>query len=311
MSGSEGRASDRLGGVAAISGAGGRPGLAGNVVALVVWATVVARVFGEGQPADRAIWYAGGLVAFLAIQVLVLWWSDLPVTLLYVAFAVQAAIVLVLLSLDPDVDFLTALLALEAYQAAVLLSGRNRYVWVGLLLALIAVSLVLGLGLLDGLALAFVPMAVGLVLAMFAVASRELEAARVESEAMVADLREAQRRLEEYAGQVEELAAIEERSRVARELESSVSTTLDEALASARDVRVALGAAGAPRAAGAHHAADTPPAAAAPREEASALLERLQALTQEALAQMRRVIAELRPPASAAEGAPPPSHDVT
>lgn len=210
----EARVSGRTGGVAAISGAGGRPGRAGNVVALVVWATVAARVFVTGPPDDQVPWYVGGLLAFLAIQLLMLWRPALPAALLYVAFAVQAAVVLVLLSLNPYIDFLTALLALEAFQAAVLLSGRSRYVWVGALLGLIAVSLVLGLGLLHGLALAFVPMAVGLVLAMFAVAARELEAARAESETMVDDLMDAQRRLEAYAGQVEELAAIEDRKSV-------------------------------------------------------------------------------------------------
>ena len=233
------RESGRQGGVAAISGAGGRPGRAGAVVALVVWATVVARVVITEPPGDQVRWYAGGLLAFLAIQSLVLWRPALPISLLYVAFAVQAAVVLVLLSLNPQFDFLTALLALEAYQAAILLSGLARYVWVGVLLTLIAVSLVLGLGLLHGLALAFVPMAVGLVLAMFAVTGRDLEGARAGSERMVTDLREARDKLEVYAGQVEELAAIDERARVARELEASVSRTIGEALAAARAVRVA------------------------------------------------------------------------
>jgi signal transduction histidine kinase len=309
--------SDRPGGIAGIAGTGGRPGRLGVAVSLVVWATVVARVFSTGPPEHLVPWYAGGLLAFVAVQLLVLWRPALPVTVLYVGFGLQAAVVLVMLSFDPRVDFLTALLALEAYQAAVLFAGRTRYVWVGVLLGLIAVSLVLGLGLLEGLALAFVPMAVGLVLAMFAVASRDLEAARAASEEMVADLREAQRGLEAYAGQVEELAALEERSRVALELEESVSATLDEVLDATRTVRAASVA---PHAAAAPHEANAPHAAAAPHEasappgeanaapgEASAALERLQALTQQALAQMRRVIAELRPPSGSAAGVDRPA----
>ncbi|MEE4276689.1 MAG: histidine kinase [Thermoleophilia bacterium] len=285
----------RPGGLAGIAGGGGRPGRLGSIVALVVWATVVVRVFATDPPAHLIPWYAGGLLVFAAVQIFVLWRPALPVALLYVAFGLQAAVVLVMLAFNPNVDFLTALLALEAYQAAVLFSGRTRYVWVGLLLGLIAVALVLGLGVLEGLALAFVPMAVGLVLAMFAVASRDLEAARAASERMVADLREAHASLEAYAGQVEELAAIEERARVAQELEASVSATLDEVLAATRAVREASGAADEPSAV--PDAADAAPdlARAAP-DEASAALERLQALTQEALAQMRRIIAELRPP---------------
>lgn len=270
---------------------------AGNLVALVVWATVAVRVFVAGPPDGQVPWYVGGLLAFLAIQLLVLWRRTLSVALLYVAFAVQAAVVLVLLSLDPHIDVLTALLALEAFQAAVLLSGRARYVWVGVLLALIAVSLVLGLGLLHGLALAFVPMAVGLVFAMFAVTGRDLEAARARSERMVADLREARANLEAYAGQVGELAAIEERARVAAELEASVSRTIDKALAAARAARAAAAAPGV----GMPGEAAAAPGVGAP-PETSVALERLQGLTQEALAQMRHIVAELRPPSASTPG---------
>jgi signal transduction histidine kinase len=297
----------RPGGIAGIAGAGGRLGRLGIIVALVVWATVVARVLTTGPPAELIPWYLGGLLVFAVVQMFVLWRPALPVTILYVAFGLQAALVLVMLSFNPNVDFLTALLALEAYQAAVLFSGRTRYVWVGVLLGLIAVALVLGLGLLEGLALAFVPMAVGLVLAMFAVASRDLEAARAASEQMVADLRAAQRGLEAYAGQVEELAALEERGRVARELDASVAATLDEVLVATRAVREAAEAAA--RTAGARAAADE---ASGARDDtgdvpdaASAALERLQTLTQQALAQMRRVIAELRPPAGERAGESP------
>jgi signal transduction histidine kinase len=197
---------------------------------------------------------------------------------------------LVLLSLDPEQDILSGLLALECYQAAVSLDGRPRVVWVAVLVALIPVSLVVATGWLDGLSVSFVPMAASIVLSMFVVVGRDLEVAGAESRAMVAELREAQRGLEVYAGQVEELAVIEERSRVAQDLEASVSTTLGEVLATTRTVK---GVQDAPA-------------------EAGALLERLQALTQQALAQMRRVIAELRPPAgAAAEAGSPASPDRT
>jgi signal transduction histidine kinase len=264
----------------------GRPAALGSVAALVVWAGVLARVLVETDDSELIPWYLGGLALFLVVHVAVVRWP-LPTPLLHLAFALQAALVLVLLSLNPNHDILTALLALECYQAAVVFSGRARLVWVVGLVSLIPVSLVMGTSWLSGLSEAFVPMAGGVVLAMFAVVSRDLEDARVASRDMVAELREAQRRLEDYAGQVDELAAIEERSRVARELQISVSTTLGEALAATQAVR---------------EARDAP-------DEASALLERLQALAQQALAQMRRVIAELRPaagsPSEAASSTPP------
>jgi len=255
----------------------GRPAALGSVAALVVWAGVLARVLVETDDSELIPWYLGGLALFLVVHVAVVRWP-LPTPLLHLAFALQAALVLVLLSLNPNHDILTALLALECYQAAVVFSGRARLAWVVGLVSLMPVSLVMGTSWLSGLSEAFVPMAGGVVLAMFAVVSRDLEDARVASRDMVAELREAQRRLEDYAGQVEELAAIEERSRVALELKASVSTTLAEVGAVTRSARDARG----------------------DPDEASALLERLQALAQQALAQMRRVITELRPPSGEA-----------
>ena len=84
---------------------------------------------------------------------------------------------------------MTTLLVLECYEAAVVLAGNTRLVWVGFLVATIGCSLVLELGPIHGLALALIPMAAGIVLAMFAVVGRELEAARATSAGMVADLR--------------------------------------------------------------------------------------------------------------------------
>jgi signal transduction histidine kinase len=195
---------------------------------------------------------------------------------LHLAFALQAAVVLVLLALNPNRDFLTSLFAVQCYQAAVVFWGRMRVVWVALLVSLTGASLVLQLGLLHGLALSLVPMAAGIVLSTYAVVSRELEAARAGSERMVADLQAAQEQLHVYTGQVDELAAIEERSRLARELRDSVSGTLANVLAASAATRQSL---------------DDP-------ESAAEQLERLQALTQQALAQMREIISELRPAAS-------------
>lgn len=266
----------------------GRPALLGSLAALVVWAGVLARILVENADAGLVPWYVTGLVAFLVVHLLVLHRRWPSASLLHVAFALQAGIVLVLLALNPDNDILSGLLALECYQAAVVFSGRARLAWIAALVALIPVSLVLGTGWLTGLSEAFVPMAAGVVLAMFAVVGRELEVAEEASDAMVADLREAQRRLEDYAGQAEELAAIDERSRVARELQGSVSAMLDEVLVVTRSARPT----------------DGDPEASGPP------LERLQELTQQALAQMRGIIAELRPPpadaaAETASAAPP------
>jgi signal transduction histidine kinase len=80
--------------------------------------------------------------------------------------------------------------------------------------------------------------------------------------------------LQSYAGQVEELAAVEERNRLARELHDSVSQTIFSITLNTRAAQILL---------------ERNPAGVKPQ------LEQLQKLTQNALVQMRSLIAQLRP----------------
>ena len=259
-------------------------GRVGLVIVTVSWAAVLARALDLSSDPRLRLAYLVGMAAFLVLLVVVLVRRPRVSPALHVVLAAQVGITLVLLSLDPDHDFLTSLLVLECYEVAVVLRDSARLVWVVLLTATIGCSLVIEIGPLHGLALALIPMAAGVVLAMFAVVGQELELARATSARMVTDLEAARERLQDYAGQIDELAAIEQRGRLAGELQASVSTTLGEALTASAAARARL--ADATGGAGAGDAAEH--------------LERLEALTQQALAQMRRIIAELRPPAATA-----------
>jgi signal transduction histidine kinase len=246
---------------------------------VVVWAAVLARTLGFAEAGEWP-WCLAGFSVFLVILLLVVLLRPLPGPLTHVAMVVQVAVVLVLLAIDPDRDFVTVLFVLQCYQAAVVFPARPRTVWVVALVGLIGGSLVLELGLVRGLALGLIPMAAGVVLSTYVAASRELEDERAAAELLVAELQAAQDRLREYAGQADELAALEQRSRVASELDASVAHTLAEALAAGAAARGLLRA----------------PDLAAPVPGAPELeLERLQELTKQALAQMRRIITELRP----------------
>ena len=242
-----------------------------DVGMVVVWAAVLARTL-VAAPAAQWAWYVAGFAAFLVILVVAIA-RPLPLPLLHVAFAVQAAVVLLLLVKDPRLDYVTSLFALQCYAAAVVFPAGQRIAWVASLVALTGVSLALENGLVEGLAQALVTMAAGVVLAMFVVVTQELEDARGVSEDMVAELRAAQERLRVYAGQADELAALEQRSRVAGELGGSVAQAVASALDASAAARGLL----------------------AEPEQAVLQLERLQAQAKEALAEMRRVITELRP----------------
>jgi signal transduction histidine kinase len=91
---------------------------------------------------------------------------------------------------------------------------------------------------------------------------------------MLGELQDTHRQLQAYADQVEELAAMEERNRLARELHDSVSQTLFSIVLHTRSAQILL---------------ERDPPRIRPQ------LQRLQELTQNALAQMRGLIAQLRP----------------
>ncbi len=238
----------------------------------LVVAAQAARLFTTHVPSDQFFWYVGLIAAYLALLTLVWFRPRMPVLLLHVVFAAQCAVVLWLVLLDPDRDYMTALYVPLAYQAAAVFSGRVRWFWVGAILVLIAVPLTLELGL-RGLGLALTPMAASIALAAMAAAGRDVESARAASHRLVADLEETHGRLERYAAEVESLAAVEERNRLVRELHDSVSQAMFAILLATSSARMML---------------ETDPPGA------RAQLERLRDLTRDALARMREFITELR-----------------
>jgi len=203
----------------------------------------------------------------------------------HLALALQCLLALALLAIKPELDFLSALLVPVAFEAALQFTSRTAWCWVAGSAALTAGSLMVLLEPLRGLSLALTPIALELLLAAFVAVAREIEAARRQSETMLQELEVTHARLEAYAAQAGELAAVVERDRVARDLNDSVATTIVEILEAARVARAGLATVEGRAAAG--DATAPPPA--------TAQLAALQRQTQQALAQMRALIAELRP----------------
>jgi signal transduction histidine kinase len=193
-------------------------------------------------------------------------------------FAFQSTLVVVLLGVPPHADFVTALLVALALQAALVFAGRPLSAWVAGLALLAVVPALFVFGALRGLALTLIPAVACVVLPAFVAAYQEIEAARRESQRLLDELQAAQRRLQAYADQAEELAALETLQRAARELHSSVSQTLFSLTLNARAARLYL---------------ERDPDRLRPQ------LERLQSLSQAALAEIRGLIEHLRPPSAA------------
>jgi signal transduction histidine kinase len=194
------------------------------------------------------------------------------VRLLY--FGIQASVILYLVSIHPEYDFTALLFVLLVYQAASWYTGKMRWALVVLLVVLTPGSLMFFLGMLRGLSLGFLYVALEIVLAGFTVAFQEMESARAESQVMLAELKETNHQLELYATQVEELAAIDERNRLARELHDSISQTLFSIALTTQAAQMLL---------------KRDPG------RAKVQLEKLHELTQSALTSMRDLITQLRP----------------
>jgi signal transduction histidine kinase len=167
------------------------------------------------------------------------------------------------------------LFCLLSYQASLFFTGRTRWTWVVSLVVLTGGSLVYHLGFLPGLALALTTMAIEIVIPAYLMVNHDREAARVESQLLLGELQDTHQRLQSYAGQVEELAAMQERNHLARELHDTVSQLIFSISLTARSAQLLL---------------ESDPARV-PEQ-----LNRLKDMTTDALSQLRSFITQLRPP---------------
>jgi signal transduction histidine kinase len=132
----------------------------------------------------------------------------------------------------------------------------------------------LGLGPLNGLALALMPMTIGVVFPAYISVVRQIESGLERTRLLLVQLQEANQQLTELTGQAEALSAIEERNRLARRLHDSVSQTIFSVSLQARAAQILL---------------DRDP------DRLRSQLEQLRCLSQTALEEMRSLISQLHP----------------
>jgi signal transduction histidine kinase len=193
----------------------------------------------------------------------------------FVYFPVQTLLVLLLTSQLPFTDISCLLYVPLSMQVLRKFSSRAASLWLGLYLMLLALTLILGLGWLAGLALMLLYMAVCGFLASYDFLFLRAQADQAKSEQLLRDLQAAHIKLQKYAAQAQELAAARERNRLARELHDSVSQAIFSITLTSQAARLLL---------------DREPARV-PEQ-----INRLQTITEDALSQLRSLIAQLRPP---------------
>ena len=252
-------------------------GLTGYVVTYLVFAAVLGSSLVVEGLRPLLSTYVAGEVVFLACFSAVLVASRLvrlPAWLLHVAFAIQSALILWLISLYPKFDFVILLYLMLSILAALVFQGRLLWMWVCIFVLLSGGSLIYFLGATRGLALSLTTIAAEFVIPAYMTVHHENVLAQQHSQALIDELQQVNQRLQAYTSQVSDLAALQERNRLARTLHDTTSQVMFSISLTARSAQLLI---------------ETDP------ERLPEQLEQLESLTADALAQLRSLITQLHP----------------
>ena len=195
----------------------------------------------------------------------------------FLYFPLQTILVVVLNNLRPYLDISNLLYIPLSVQTVHAFTRRQAIAWMGLYAVLIIATQVVAIRWIDGLARSLMVLGGSAFLISYDFLYNQTQADQAKSQLMLAELQQAHKRLQEYAEQAEELAMARERNRLARELHDTVSQLIFSITLIARSAKLLL---------------ERDPARL-PEQ-----IDRLQEMTSSALAQLRSLIAELRPPQS-------------
>ncbi|MFC2030918.1 ATP-binding protein [Chloroflexota bacterium] len=234
--------------------------------------------FGDDRLWSIALFAAGYLVLLLAEPFFV----RRKRLLTYFYLFVQTAIICALALITPTVDFWAVLFCPLVVQVMHNFPQRTGFLITGIFTVFMSILMLLGLGPEMGLPLVLVYGVVYFLLAAFIAIILEAVAARDESQKRQAELESTHQQLQNHTARAEELAVLQERNRLARELHDSVTQSLYSltllAVAGQRMIQ------------------------AEDLQQIAGNQARLGEIAQEALQEMRLLVYELRPLALESEG---------
>lgn len=246
----------------------------GYLIGFVLIGVVTFRLllFYQGQPGLLRVLLL--IAAYTALYTWEPWLSKRFPAHTWVYLPLQTAIVFVLSNQRPFLDFQTLLYFPLWIQVYRIFTPRAAIGWLIFFIVLLGMALIPGIGLLEGLAFILLLLASGAFLISYDFLYSRTQADQAESQRLLANLQSAHQKLQGQAAQAEELAAARERNRLARGLHDSVSQVIFSITLTSQSARLLL---------------ERDPA------RVPAEIARLQELTSSALAQLRSLIAELRP----------------
>ncbi len=196
-----------------------------------------------------------------------------------VCLSTQALLVVGLMLLTGGGDYFAALLMILAMQIVRQFGARLGARWIALFALLLLWPLTRTYGLWQGLAYTLIYSAGSALFASYALAIQAAQAAHAANRDLLTRLEDANRQLQRYAAQQERAAVTRQRAALARDLHDSVTQTIFSMTLTAQSALLLL---------------ERQP------ERVSSQLDRLHDLAQSALAAMRTLVSELRPPPLAA-----------
>lgn len=193
----------------------------------------------------------------------------------YVYLFAQIGIISTISILRPNVDFWTALFFPLILHVMQNYPQRTGFLFTGFFTVIMAILMLLGPGPAVGIPLIFINSVVYFLIAAFIAIIREAETSNEELRRQQIELHAANQQLKAYTTQAEELAVLQERNRLARELHDSVTQSLHSTTLLAEAGQRVAGSGDIERARG--------------------YLIRVGEISQQALREMRLLVYELRP----------------
>jgi signal transduction histidine kinase len=203
------------------------------------------------------------------------------VAFLHLINTVQIGITLTLLLKVGQFDFFSMLFITPCALSMLNFPRRVALIWIGAISLVMSAALLIHFPFEESLSYVITYVAAIVLSAGLCYLAMEAEEERCRSQKLLVDLQEANQKLRVYSQQVQELAAAEERNRLARELHDSVTQIIFGLTLSAQAARILL---------------DRDPAKVAVQ------LDHMQVLAKNALGEMRALIQQLHPSSAAEDG---------
>lgn len=199
-----------------------------NVLIGLILTGVVLRALARLFPVEDP--YRWSVLALLALFSAFLALSFLPGAFQrinpHLYFGAQSFLVVALLVPPPHLDFYAVSFGILGVQTMGIFSRGTAFRWIGAFAVMTTVVLIWELGWLEGLPLVVLYITLYFALAYFVVLKDQAQGAQRESQRLLDELRKAHEQLQKHAAEIEELAVMRERNRLARDLHDSVTQSL-------------------------------------------------------------------------------------